>query len=540
MPKIRNVTHFTPSGAVNIHTDDGKVIPFNSPEEAQRYIDTYFPAVSGFYLEPYTVSDDEVVYADPTQAIPGREKDLTTNKSVTTGNVWSETPDNFYFKGKQYFGPIDGSPVNLTVYQDPSINAALIARQNNDRFGLRETPFNWGFTLNNIVDNINSSWNRVKKDFTEEDPIFGNRRRVLVDRYYNSDNPFRQGNDQVARWVTNLAALYGVGKALPALYGSLSAATPGELAAGLIGSAAGGYAGGKLFDWATNATSGKNWGQFVDETGAPSWMAYTQPGSMVGGVVGGNVATGIYNNAYPWFANQTAMNTPNGTVAPGQSVTLNLKPAPYAQGGGPAGQFNYRASYTTGNGSTAGQPAYSRVRLGTRPSINTGEQYRVVGSNVPLKAGQGAESSVTYSNPYLPFNDTWGIPMPWLYPTPIEYPVVPPVIPPVVEPDYRYEFIVDPHEAFGRWWQQQDSGTVQYYEGDPYHKSGLYKIGFDPNYSTKYIRGVANNNGYVVPDSQTIITPAPTGINELEGGVNPAAVTSPVNIFVDPQEQWIR
>ena len=100
MPKIRNVTHFTPSGVVNIHTNDGKVIPFNSPEEAQRYIDTYFPAVSGFYLEPYTVSDDEVVYADPTQAIPGREKDLTTNKSVTTGNVWSETPDNFYFKGK--------------------------------------------------------------------------------------------------------------------------------------------------------------------------------------------------------------------------------------------------------------------------------------------------------------------------------------------------------------------------------------------------------------------------------------------------------
>lgn len=524
MPK-QTIIQMAPSGPVNLHKD-GKVYYFNSPQEAQDYYNRNWAGANVSY---YTPTDSEVVYSDATNPESVQAEGIQANLDLSDNTLAVDTPDYFYLKGKQYFpvAPIGGNdPYNLAIYQDPNFKPAVTVEVPNNK--------------STFWDNLKNTWNRVSDDFWENDPFFGRKRRVLVDRYYNSDNPFRQGNDQVARWVTNLAALYGVGKALPALYGSLSAATPGELAAGLIGSAAGGYAGGKLFDWATNATSGKNWGQFVDETGAPSWMAYTQPGSMIGGVVGGNVATGIYNNAYPWFANQTAMNTLNGTVAPGQSVTLNLKPAPYAQGGGPTGQFNYRASYTTGNGSTAGQPAYSRVRLGTRPSINTGEQYRVVGSNIPLKAGQGAESSVTYSNPYLPFNDTWGIPMPWLYPTPIEYPVVPPVIPPVVEPDYRYEFIVDPHEAFGRWWQQQDSGTVQYYEGDPYHRSGLYKIGFDPNYSTKYIRGVANNNGYVVPDSQTIITPAPTGINELEGGVDPAAVTSPINIFVDPQEQWIR
>jgi hypothetical protein len=53
----------------------------------------------------------------------------------------------------------------------------------------------------------------LANNFFRDDPFFGDRRIKLVSKYYNSDNPFRQGNDLLGNAIIDTATAAGIGGA---------------------------------------------------------------------------------------------------------------------------------------------------------------------------------------------------------------------------------------------------------------------------------------------------------------------------------------
>jgi hypothetical protein len=86
----------------------------------------------------------------------------------------------------------------------------------------------------------------------------------------------------------------------------------------LAAALAGGYAGAKGVDAATEAYTGRSWADLMANAGGNEFtQATTNPGGWVGSYVGSRLADAPYN-AVAWFRNQT----PQLTITPEGAVEL--------------------------------------------------------------------------------------------------------------------------------------------------------------------------------------------------------------------------
>lgn len=396
-------------------------------------------------------------------------------------------------------------------------------------------------------------WNRFRDDFVKYDPIFGARRRSLVSKYYDKNNPFREGADIVGNVssdiLLSMLGLKGMGSLLTAMRTAGAAYVPS-----LMGTLAGGYAGQKLLDNVLIDTTGKPMTQHLKDAGFDTYgQVMFSPGAWLGSAAGswaGTKATQALVNIEPWFYNSTPKLaiTPEGPVEimPGEVVS--------GQGSYPTGYQNssqgvsgWRGNYTTKTGSggnASGQSGRVQTHQGNGTTrIPGGVQSRVMSNVNNSSSGQTAKTGYTVSRPPMAYEE-----IPWVpnfIPFPnttfthlVAPPVVTPVIPPVAPPpaDIRFEEKTEYDDPWIRWYASQPEGTVQTWEGDPESSkpAGKYKIHRvkGENFVIDR-RRVANDEGFVAPDSTSYNirkvnnynynTHAPI-INELEGAVDPRAI----------------
>lgn len=379
--------------------------------------------------------------------------------------------------------------------------------------------------------NARKAWDRFYKDFTKNDPIFGERRRQLVDRYYGPNNPFRQANDEVANAVQNVGGLFTLGLGASGITRALAQyglrAVPGIATA-----VAGAYAGDKLFDSAFEGVTGTSWNQRLADAGMNGMGRLVfNPGAALGSYGLSKLVNGVVVNGRSWLENTNPRTiiTSQGPMVlnPGETVTLNGRPAGFQNAS--QGNFGYQSRFTTksggGRGSAAGQSGRVQTSQGNgNQRIPGGVQNRTMRDRVSGNNGNFVEQYTFTPSPYTPVEGIW---FPWMGSTVQPTVLVPPAMPPTVE-DFRLEELRPYDDPFIKWYAKQPEGTTQWYFGDPIHRSGLYQIirtNPDPQSTTRL---VGDNQGYVVPDSTTVQygVPAVPQVNVLQGGVPAEAVRS--------------
>lgn len=361
-------------------------------------------------------------------------------------------------------------------------------------------------------------------NISDFDSLFGKTRKGLVSRHYGKDNPFRQGNDMVARAIGDayLASLFpGMGRTFYKLVakeaGSGSLAGAGRLIATMAGGVAGAGIGGDAFDtYVSVPLTGRTWAQNVNEIGGGPLMQIFNPGSLVGSYVGSGATSAVLNGAKiigpsisAFIKNQPYRSPITGKVYyPGETYT-EIPPSTEVPIGQRTVWQGHRTAKPSGaRGSAAGQKGY--------PSGRSGVTQRVM-----KDVNSGGRVGNTFRQRYYPY-PVMEPPTPFIFPggrteSPTTTTTTPPPYPPITyQPTPGYEGVANADEAFGRWFQQQTPGTQQYYQGDQFHAPGLYEISFKPGVTPRYIRAVAPEvDSMINSDSTSVIQPRETGIFRL-------------------------
>ena len=376
---------------------------------------------------------------------------------------------------------------------------------------------------------------KIVDDFATNDPIFGQRRQELVSRYYDEKNPFRVGNDMVANVIMDaaLTALTGVG------LGSLAKQLVSQGTKALptiLATVAGAEGGQELFDQAILKMTGRPFDQYLQESGMDRYgRALFKPGAWAGGYGAGKVANTVMSgNAQAWFENiiprYTITSQGMVKLAPGETISWGPRPAGYQTG--TQGTSMYQGSYTTkggyGRGSSAGQSG--RVQAASGRQTTEGVQHRVM-KDINSKGAKGSETYTHGNTPYTEPGSAGFIPVPGMPYIPIVPPVTPPGTPP--QEPIRYEEYTPYEDPFIKWFGKQKEGTTAYYQGDPNHREGWYKIKRTKADPKATRRRVADEEGQVVPDSTTYkynVTRGPE-VNKLQGGVPKEAKRSDEKII---------
>lgn len=375
-------------------------------------------------------------------------------------------------------------------------------------------PFNfWDYATNKFADFIT---------IAPDNPFVGKVRQNLVGKYYGSDNTFRQGNDDVANGIMAIllttATGLGLGAAAKALATEGFAAIPGVLA-----SIAGAKGGQVALDKVTEKLTGRTWTQHVADAGLNNYnQMLFQPGAWGGSYAASKLVNGLITNGVQQVFNQIPRETitPNGprTIQAGESVTEVMPSRTIGYQQFPQGSFNYSARYTTNGG--------SGVNSGTGLPYGAYGQVRRMGDFIGSNK-TGTTFTDTYYNPMLPMSPVSGYMSPWfnVAPTPPR-PVSSETL--VYKPDIRYEEYTPYGDPFLEWFGgmkgTDKENTIQYWNGSPYStfKSGPYFISWsnisDPRFER---RRVGDNEGWVVPDSTTVVRSASPRdeVNQLTSGV---------------------
>lgn len=448
-------------------------------------------------------------------------------RNVRTGERYDEIPENMRLATQEEIdeynrtGTIADEGENEENYSTPGLVVVGIPQK---------TP------LDKLLDDAISSIKRFNYEFSENDPIFGRKRRVLVDRYYGADNPFRQGADDAANLVTTVAMAPGIGNGLGNVVNY--AVTNGVKSIFPIATAiAGGAAGAQLWNTGYEAVTGHDYNEDLANMGVNGLnRTLMNPGGYLGSYAGGYMGDAVLNNGYATLSGTqpATVMTSQGpvTLQPGETITFNGRPITYQQAG--QGNFGYQRGYTTPKGvrgSASGQSNRVQSNAGTsgRTSSNA-VQSRTMRDT---RSGKGKVSE-TYSNTPVPFvAPTWNGYMPWFGYVPVEPPVTPPVTPPAtppVEPENRVVETTEVRDPFAKWFSRQKEGTVQYYEGDVNHGPGWYYIIWGGNVGeTPWTQRRVGTypEGRVVPDSSRV-SPGATenSVTVIPGGVDPNATVS--------------
>lgn len=281
--------------------------------------------------------------------------------------------------------------------------------------------------------------------------------RYLEDRsLQNPANPYH----------ATLAGL-GTGAMLAATPLQFIVAPASSIVGGLIGSVGGYYLGNKASDYLYDNPD-KTLYTFAGSPITPRTLT-SMGGSMAGSYAIGHLASGIWNNAFPYGYNTTPRTVygPQGPIVlePGKTVTVKTPSqtgSVYKTQFGvkhgakvPSGHSNHKVR--SGNG---GPYKGKSTSWGSKPHLETSSNIQYTTS--------------TYSNPMVPYMPTQGVIIP-LYspnqPTVVQPPVVTPT------PDNRYIEKSEYNSPWEEWYSIQPPGT-SYYPGpkDGNHNPGWYII----------------------------------------------------------------
>lgn len=358
-------------------------------------------------------------------------------------------------------------------------------------------PFNF---FDYIANQANNWWEQE----SATNPIWGERRRDIVGKYYDTNNSFRQGNDDVANTIMSIVLTTATGLGLGSVAKTLMTqgvkALPGVLAA-----IAGAKGGQEALDAVTQEMTGRTWTEHLDDAGLSDYnQALFQPGAWGGSYAASKAVNGLIMNGPQWVANQIPRTTitPKGPieVQPGEVVdVVTGRPISFSQT--PQGVSVYKGNWTTktgAQGSSSGQP--NRVQVSN--SIPGGVQRRVMldingvpGNNV---------TTYNYYNPYASMSGVPGYMLPWFTTVPLE---TPPFTPP--EYNFRYEEYTPYDDPFLNWFGEQKGtdteNTIQYWNGENSSwPAGPYWISWSTNGDPKSERRrVGDQQGYVIPDSSS-------------------------------------